>query len=528
MNSPILSPPEEPSPAKPKRRVIAKRYRIDQLLAEGGMALVYRGWHLPLDEPIAIKILKQEYATNEEAVTRFLQEARAGALLRGKNVAQVLDIGRLESGPPFMVTELLQGRDLQELLEDHGHLPVSVTLRLVKDICSAVAEIHQSGIVHRDLKPANIFIARDGNGDPLVKLLDFGIAKRLDGRDLNDTKNSLGSPHYMAPEQIISAEAVDVQADIWSLGIVLFELLTGRVPFDAATIPAQCAQVLQAPCPAPSEIIPEIPTALDAVILRCLEKEPEARYSSALELREALEACEPRNAVPDEAPPASELEVPITVCLPLTDTSSTIPGIASTLPPPPTSTRSAISAGPAISADRPLAHQRNAAPARKKRGTRLAAAATAACAGLLTLGFSPTRDAAERAYGATEEAAQRTYHSAARALGPQWQAWFPENTASAAALPPASPPLATLRPPEPHVLPARPEPVLAARAAKPPALKKLRAKHVPNPHPAAVRRLAALPLKQPDAIEQRYALPPVTPTPADNELINPYPDMQLK
>jgi len=525
MNSPILSPPEDPSPTKPKRRVIAKRYRIDQLLAEGGMALVYRGWHLPLDEPIAIKILKQEYAANEEAVTRFLQEARAGALLRGKNVAQVLDIGRLESGPPFMVTELLQGRDLQELLDGRGRLPVSTTLRLVKDICSAVAEIHQSGIVHRDLKPANIFVARDGNGEPLIKLLDFGIAKRLDGRDLNDTKNSLGSPHYMAPEQIVSAEAVDVQADIWSLGIVLFELLTGRVPFDAATVPAQCAQVLQAPCPPPSEFAPEIPAALDAVILRCLEKEPQARFSSALELREALDACEPRAAA--AAPEnASEIDVPITVCLPVTDTSATIPGIASTLPPPPTDSELPVggrrdASGAVGAGQRPRT--------RARRGTRVAAAAMAACAGLLTLGFSPTRDAAERAYGATEEAAQRTYHSAARALGPQWQAWFPEQGTPTVALPAAVTPPETRRAPEPRVLPARPEPVRGLSTAKPPAPKQLRAaKRGATQHPATVRRLASLPLKQPDAIEQRYALPPVARTTPGDELINPYPDMPLK
>lgn len=524
MNSPVLSPPEEPSAAKPKCRVIAKRYRIDQLLAEGGMALVYRGWHLPLDEPIAIKILKQDYAANEEAVTRFLQEARAGALLRGKNVAQVLDIGRLESGPPFMVTELLQGHDLQELLDDRGRLPVSTTLRLVKDICSAVADIHQSGIVHRDLKPANIFVARDGNGEPLIKLLDFGIAKRLDGRDLNDTKNSLGSPHYMAPEQIVSAEAVGVHADIWSLGIVLFELLTGRVPFDAATVPAQCAQVLQAPCPAPSEFAPEIPAALDAVILRCLEKEPQARFSSALELRDALEACEPHPVVASEQ--GSEIEIPITICLPVTETSSTMPGLASTLPPPPASVKLPLAGG-----QRRIAGKRGTARTRERRGTRLAAAAMAACAGLLTLGFSPTRDAAERVYGATEEAAQRTYHSAARALGPQWQAWFLEDGSPGAALPAANLLPEAPRAPEPRVLPARPEPMPGASAptAKAKAPKQLRvAKRVATPHPAAVRRLASLPLKQPDAIEQRYALPPASPTTPNTELINPYPDMQLK
>lgn len=466
------------------------------------MAVVYRGWHLPLDEPIAIKILKQEYADNEEAVTRFLQEARAGALLRGKSVAQVLDIGRLESGPPFMVTELLSGRDLQELLDAQGRFPVSTALQLMKDICSAVGEIHQCGIVHRDLKPANIFLSRDANGEPLIKLLDFGIAKRLDGNDLNDTKNSLGSPHYMAPEQIVSSKAVDEQADIWSLGIVLFELLTGRVPFDADTIPAQCAQVLNSPCPNPSEFAPEISPQLCAVILRCLEKEPAARYSTALELRRALDECEESES---EAAPESELAVPITVCLP----------------------------PEAAESDEPSAPVVAWKPPRHRRATPFVASVMVACAGILGLSFSPTRDVAERAYGATEQAAQRSYTDASRALAPRWDSWFhaaappaATNTRAVAvteALPPGTP-LVTPALPE-----AEPKPVapVAKRAVprRAPALKAPR-----STAPAPAHPQAAVPIGQhPDtAIEQRYALTPTDPRASRSDLINPYPELPLK
>ena len=501
---PAPEPPVAPSNArvsKARRRVIAKRYRVDELLGEGGMAVVYRGWHLPLDEPIAIKVLKQEYAENEEAVTRFLQEARAGALLRGKSVAQVLDIGRLESGPPFMVTELLQGRDLQELLEARGRLPISTTLRLVKDICWAVAEIHQSGIVHRDLKPANIFIARDRNGSPLIKLLDFGIAKRLDGRDLNDTKHSLGSPHYMAPEQIVSPDAVDVQADIWSLGIVLYELLTGSVPFDADTVPTQCAQVLHAPCPDPCELAPEISPELRAVILRCLEKEPGARYASARELRKALEACEALALVmsgeaADPAPAAEELSVPITVCVPLTDDEPELPLSPSVAPP---------SVAP-LSVDTPKL--RTSPKTRQQRGMRLVALTMAACAGVLTLSFDPTRDAVERAYAITEVAAQESYSDAARSLAPHWERWF--NGTQAPAIPTAPSVHEVPLPALPRVVPASPEPVAVASPSVAPS-------ELPRQAPA-VRRP---PKKQ-------LAPKPLDRTAQRSDLINPYPDLALK
>lgn len=505
---PPITGPDTPAPDARRHRVIAKRYRVDELLGEGGMAVVYRGWHLPLDEPIAIKILKQEYADNEEAVTRFLQEARAGALLRGKSVAQVLDIGRLESGPPFMVTELLSGRDLQELLEARGRFPVDTALRLVKDVCSAVAEIHEVGIVHRDLKPANIFLSRDANGEPVIKLLDFGIAKRLDGRDLNDTKNSLGSPHYMAPEQIVSAKEVDVHADIWSLGIVLFELLTGRVPFDADTVPTQCAQVLNAPCPSPSEFAPEVSPQLCAVILRCLEKEPHARYSSALELREALAKCEELESPPA---PESELAVPITVCLP-----AEAPEPEASEPEP-------------ESVERLVALHASETPPPRRR-TRFVASVMAACAGILALSFSPTRNAAERAYGATEAAAQRTYANVARALAPQWERSLPA-TQSTEPAPTRTIVVTQARlPPPPHIDSALPEvePVLPEPAPKRAVPAKLSLKPLRTTPVAPARPHASLPVTQhPDtAIEQRYAL---TPTPAPrNDLINPYPNLPLK
>jgi serine/threonine-protein kinase len=261
------------------------------------MAVVYRGWHVPLDQPIAIKVLKDEFAQNREAVARFLREARAGARLRGKHVAQVLDIGRIKGGAPFMVTELLQGETLGERLLRVGPLQPVDAVKVLILVCDAIAEAHDSGFVHRDLKPDNLFLAVDPEAGELIKVLDFGVAKHIDGKDaLTRTQRSLGSPHYMAPEQFVQAATVDVRADIWSLGIVLYELLTGRVPFDAPTVPGVCALVLQRECPAPSAREPRVSPELDRIVLCCLDKNPSQRYTNVYELRTALQLLDPQIA----------------------------------------------------------------------------------------------------------------------------------------------------------------------------------------------------------------------------------------
>lgn len=270
--------------------VIGRKYRLDALIAEGGMGIVYRGWHLVLEQPIAIKIVRPEYARHPEAVARFLNEARSIAQLRGVHVAHVLDTGRIENGPPYMVLEYLEGHDLRALLEAEGPLAVQRAADYLLQTCEAMAEAHSLGVIHRDLKPENLFLTHQPDGSELVKVIDFGISKRpdADGRSYTLQGQSLGSPQYMAPEQMTSPDKVDARADVWSLGVVLFELLTNQVPFGGDTVPVACVKVL---CDEPvslRSVRPDISVELEAVIQRCLRKQPDERFPSMKELAEAL------------------------------------------------------------------------------------------------------------------------------------------------------------------------------------------------------------------------------------------------
>ncbi|HET9931495.1 MAG TPA: serine/threonine-protein kinase, partial [Polyangiaceae bacterium] len=179
---------------------LAGKYRIERLLAEGGMGIVYEGYHVELEQRVAVKVVRAEYAHHQEAVARFLNEARAIARLRGHHIAKVLDTGRAETGAPYMVLEYLEGRDLRTVLDNDGPLPVTQAVHYLLQTCEAVAEAHAVGLIHRDLKPDNLFISRGSDGQDLLKVIDFGISKRIDGngRCLTKQGQSLGSPHYMA------------------------------------------------------------------------------------------------------------------------------------------------------------------------------------------------------------------------------------------------------------------------------------------------------------------------------------------
>ncbi|HEX7839815.1 MAG TPA: serine/threonine-protein kinase, partial [Kofleriaceae bacterium] len=218
--------------------VLAAKYRVDRVLGAGGMGVVVAATHLQLDQVVALKFVRTEALHNPEIVGRFEREARAAVRLKSEHAARIIDVGRLESGSPYIVMEYLEGQDLAQLLEQRRSLPVSIACDYIIQACDAIAEAHSLGIVHRDLKPGNLFLARTSHGQQVIKVLDFGISKTQGpAGDVNMTRTQamLGSPGYMSPEQMRAAKSVDSRTDIWSLGVILYELVAGRMPFQADT-----------------------------------------------------------------------------------------------------------------------------------------------------------------------------------------------------------------------------------------------------------------------------------------------------
>lgn len=285
-------------------QILAGKYRIEQVLGVGGMGVVVAARHMQLDTKVAIKFLSPSMLSNEESVARFAREARAAVRITGEHVARVLDVGTFDTGAPYMVMEFLEGTDLAGWLHDKGVLPVDQAVEFVLQACVAVAEAHALGIVHRDLKPANLFCIRRADGKSSVKVLDFGISKVTDqsspesGMSVTKTTAVMGSPLYMSPEQMKASKSVDGRADIWALGVILYELLTARVPFEGDTVTDIAIKVATQPAVPVQALRPEVPAALDAVILKCLEKAREERYSNIAALALALHDFAPSRSRP--------------------------------------------------------------------------------------------------------------------------------------------------------------------------------------------------------------------------------------
>lgn len=259
-------------------QILAGKYRIEQILGKGGMGVVVAATHVQLEEKVALKFLLPEALTNEEAVRRFEREARAAVKIKSEHVARVIDVGTLETGSPYMVMEFLEGCDLGEYVARNGVLEPQAAAECLLQACEAIAEAHALGIVHRDLKPANLFRIVRADGTPSIKVLDFGISKVMAEGGITKTSSMMGSPYYMSPEQMTSARTVDARTDIWALGVILHELLTGRVPYEGDTIPEICVQILQAPVPQLSATRPDLPDGLDQIIACALKKERDERY----------------------------------------------------------------------------------------------------------------------------------------------------------------------------------------------------------------------------------------------------------
>jgi eukaryotic-like serine/threonine-protein kinase len=296
-------------------QTIASRYRVDALLGKGGMGIVVRARHVHLDEVVAIKLLLPEMLTVQGMVTRFLREARAASKIKSQHVVRVTDVDVLESGIPYMVMEYLDGVSLAAVRRRQGRLEVAEAVRCLLQACEAIAEAHSLGIIHRDLKPANLFLARCGDGTTKLKVLDFGISKIEGPDELEATKTGqiMGSPKYMSPEQMLSAHDVDGRTDIWSLGAILYELVVGRAPFLAETTPRLCALVLHGSPAAPRDLNPELPVELEAIILRCLDRDAAKRFATVGEMANALRPFSPDATLPrlpgihSIMPPSEEL-----------------------------------------------------------------------------------------------------------------------------------------------------------------------------------------------------------------------------
>jgi serine/threonine-protein kinase len=279
-----------PSERPEKNRVLAGRYRLEELLGEGGMGAIWKAEHLVLMAPVAVKLIDREIAQNEETVARFMREAQAAAALRSPHVVQIIDYG-VEDDTPFMVMELLEGENLAQRLQRVGRLQPAETARILVHMARAVGRAHEAGIVHRDLKPENVFLVSNDD-EEMAKVLDFGVAKidsGLLGPKSSHTRTGslLGTPYYMSPEQAQGNKAVDHRSDLWSLGVIAYECMTGQRPFYSDGLGDLVLQICVRRIPIPSEVVP-VPAGFDAWFAKATEREPDQRFQSAREMSDAL------------------------------------------------------------------------------------------------------------------------------------------------------------------------------------------------------------------------------------------------
>jgi eukaryotic-like serine/threonine-protein kinase len=359
--------------------VLASKYRLLELLGSGGMGHVYRAVNEHVGRTVAIKVLRREHAENEQLAERFLREARAANLVRHPNVVDVLDIGKEDGGAPFIVQELLEGEDLAHFVARRGgKLPVDEVCDLLLPVIDAVAEAHAKGVVHRDIKPENVFLVR-GVRAPTPKLLDFGISKvRASDLRVTEVGMMMGTPAYMAPEQVQGSRDADPRADVWALGVMMFELIAGRMPFDEQDAPALFFAIATKDAPTLLDVHAEVTPAVSRVVERCLRRVPEGRYPSAAELGRdlrhvldgsELEATGKRSLPPGLGHVVPDLAIPSAARTPSFSREDGVDGRAKTevgvatspsdrapsLPPPPALATAVSSSAQRSAAPRPSA-----------------------------------------------------------------------------------------------------------------------------------------------------------------------------
>ena len=388
--SDLASTPPDLNPGE----IIAGKYRVTGSLGRGGMGSVLSATHIELEQRVAIKVLHSEGA---DSLARFRREGRVLAQLSSPHVVRVFDSGHLEDGRPFIVMEHLDGADLATIAA-RGELTPAEAIDAIRQACAALALAHRAGIVHRDLKPSNLFLVQE-HGQRVLKVLDFGISKQLTPRNesvsLTTTGALLGSPRYMAPEQLNGQDGVSAASDIWALGAILYELLTGRPAFPQTTFTALLIAIASHAPASPSKFRSDLPTRLLAVVMRCLEQDPRKRFSSVEELSNALAAfaqlarpaARPYSAVERKTPYARQLILLSGLILMLsaiilwmrsgrettaTDTKAVIsqpaPSIPATPPDAPPPEAPQPKAAEATEAEKPPPPPRPAPPSRPARG----------------------------------------------------------------------------------------------------------------------------------------------------------------
>jgi serine/threonine protein kinase len=303
-------------------RVIGDRYSVTELIGEGGMGEVYEAQHLGIGRIVAVKVLHPKRAQDREAISRLRHEARVAGTLGHPNICAVYDMGRLDDESPYLVMERLHGETLAQRLEREGTLSVEDLIEVILQVLSALVAAHQQGIIHRDLKPDNIFLSRRDGMSPVPKLLDFGISKSesLEDSVADPMGDPVGTPYYMAPEQARGERKFDLRVDLWAVGVILYECLTGQRPFDAKNYNALLVAILTANPPPVDELKTGIPGSLVRIVYKALAKDPNARFQSAKELQQAIRMISENEGLPQsrrvalyrdpEASPLSSQRIP--------------------------------------------------------------------------------------------------------------------------------------------------------------------------------------------------------------------------
>jgi len=407
-------------------QLVADKYRVERVLGQGGMGVVVAALHVQLGHRVAIKFLLPASVAYGPTMARFEREARAAVALQSDHVSRVFDVGTLEDGSPYIVMELLSGKDLAEECHARGLLPAHEAVRYLLQACDAIAEAHGLGIIHRDIKPSNLFLAQRPKRAPVIKVLDFGISKvseAVDGAQLHaltGTTDVVGSPIYMSPEQLRGAKNVDARSDIWSLGVTLFELVSGAPPFTGGTLAELSANILTEPAPDVRTQSANNPVSegLAAVVARCLQKDPEARYASVDALMRALEPyagdAPSRPSTPSPlatTPPPTELGTALTVAAPARARAAPVP------PVPPAGTRGEIAAVPPAEADARVGMSVTLRPELRLSAKVSVAVVSALGAGLaVVLLVLPALEEAERSRGRASTADTRATPAIAASL----------------------------------------------------------------------------------------------------------------